>query len=266
MKQKSIALTMIVFVTAGIWSLLPAFCEGAGGNTEDDNQCYEIKYEVPLVPQQTPMSCWAASFAMLIAWRDGMPMEPAKIAEPLGYKKKYDKDGLEREDTAVINHWELQAGEPMCYSLKAFKDLIETYGPLWVATNRLSPHARVITGMTWDGTVENTRVNIYRPPPPGGVLQYDGVPWRLLPVPNWNVLSLAVHKKTGTVLYSRDKSQPPTKRQQTLLPFKKAASNPSHSAAGAYIRSIIITAAKVSTACHKCPMRRFSFDWCWLLS
>jgi len=33
----------------------------------------------------------------------------------------------------------------------------------------------------------------------GGLLQYDGVSWRLLLIPNWNVLSLAVDKKTGTV-------------------------------------------------------------------
>ncbi|MCP5102853.1 MAG: hypothetical protein GY950_05725, partial [bacterium] len=33
----------------------------------------------------------------------------------------------------------------------------------------------------------------------GGLLQYDGVSWRLLRIPNWNVLSLAVHEKTGTL-------------------------------------------------------------------
>jgi len=51
----------------------------------------------------------------------------------------------------------------MSYSMKGFKDLLETYGPLWVAGNDLSPHIRVVTGMYWDGTLDGTMVYISDP-------------------------------------------------------------------------------------------------------
>src|SRR5204862_3928343 len=35
-----------------------------------------VKYDVQLVPQQTEYSCWAASAAMIVGWRDRKSIDP----------------------------------------------------------------------------------------------------------------------------------------------------------------------------------------------
>ena len=39
-----------------------------------------VSYWVPLIPQTTDMSCWAAGIAMIVGWRRGVSIDPAAIA------------------------------------------------------------------------------------------------------------------------------------------------------------------------------------------
>ena len=43
----------------------------------------DIWHEVPLVPQITGMSCWAAAAAMIVGWRECIPVNPEEVAGPL---------------------------------------------------------------------------------------------------------------------------------------------------------------------------------------
>lgn len=126
------------------------------------DQSFDVRFQVPLIPQQTGMSCWAAGAAMVVAWRENYSADPAHIAHAGGEWKAY-KDGLHPESTSIFPIWGLTPEPPQSYSVAGFRDLLEMYGPLWVAGAVPGPHIRVVTGMYGDGTPDGTKVLINDP-------------------------------------------------------------------------------------------------------
>ncbi len=126
------------------------------------DQSFDIRYDVQLVPQFTSMSCWAAGAAMLVGWRDKISIDPSEIANGLGYWEQY-KSGLNAEDQTMFRVWRLIPEPAQTYTVEGFRQLLERYGPLWVASAEPGPHIRVVTGMSGDGTPDGTLVHINDP-------------------------------------------------------------------------------------------------------
>ncbi len=123
----------------------------------------DIRHDVPLVPQQTGLSCWAAGAAMLVAWRDRQSVDPSEIAAAAGYWAQY-RNGLDAEDTGMFRVWGLTPEPAQSYTVEAFADLLRNHGPLWVASAEPpGPHIRVVTGMVGDGTPAGTLVSVNDP-------------------------------------------------------------------------------------------------------
>jgi hypothetical protein len=62
----------------------------------------------------------------------------------------------------------LQEEPPASYTIDAYRDMLHTYGPLWVTADVGSPghasiHARVMTGIYGDGSADNTFVWLVDP-------------------------------------------------------------------------------------------------------
>ncbi|HYR06684.1 MAG TPA: papain-like cysteine protease family protein, partial [Longimicrobium sp.] len=125
-------------------------------------QSFHVTYDVPLIPQQTDMSCWAAGAAMVLAWRDNASIDPAAIGRAVGYVKQYQK-GLPADDTRVLTAWGFTPEHGQTYTVEGFRRLLERHGPLWVASAEPGPHIRVVTGLSGDGTPDGTRVHINDP-------------------------------------------------------------------------------------------------------
>ena len=125
-------------------------------------ETFSVKYDVPLVPQQTGMSCWAAGAAMIVGWRDKISIDPSEIAKGIGYWAPYQQ-GLSAEDTTMFAAWNLVPEAAQSYTIDGFRRLLEDYGPLWVASAEPGPHIRVATGIWGDGTPDNTYVEIADP-------------------------------------------------------------------------------------------------------
>jgi hypothetical protein len=125
-------------------------------------QSFHVAYEVPLVPQQTDMSCWAAGAAMVRAWRDNASVDPGAIGRAVGYVKQYQQ-GLPADDTRVLTAWGFTPEPAQTYTVDGFRRLLERHGPLWVASAEPGPHIRVVTGLSGDGTPDGTRVHINDP-------------------------------------------------------------------------------------------------------
>lgn len=123
---------------------------------------FKIEHDVPLIPQLTGMSCWAAGAAMLVAWRDSISIDPSQIAKDIEYFLQY-AEGLQAEDTTMFDHWGLIPENPKTYTPLGLKDLIDEYGPLWVASAEPGPHIRVVTGIEGDGTPDKTFLFINDP-------------------------------------------------------------------------------------------------------
>jgi hypothetical protein len=119
--------------------------------------------DTPLINQMTGMSCWAASAAMVVGWRDRMEIDPAQIAAATGAWSAY-ANGLAPQDIpSLARAWRLSVQPPQSFAIDDLRRLIESKGPLWVAAAVPGLHAIVVTGMYSDGSVDNTFVRISDP-------------------------------------------------------------------------------------------------------
>lgn len=111
-----------------------------------------MKYDVLLIPQTTSMGCWAASIAMILAWKSHACFDPGSIAANpggLNYEPSM-ATGLDPNDRYILrrNGFEI---EPMqCYSLDQVRHMLTDFGPLWVASAAPGPHIRVVAGFQGD--------------------------------------------------------------------------------------------------------------------
>lgn len=108
-----------------------------------------MKYDVQVIPQTSGMSCWAASIAMILGWKNRMSIPDEVIARNpggLNYMTSYEK-GLDPNDKYILTANGFDADAPQCYTEKAIASRLIAHGPLWVATWAPEPHIRVVTGL-----------------------------------------------------------------------------------------------------------------------
>ena len=148
------------------------------------DQSFDVNWaDTPLVPQVTGMSCWAASAAMVVAWRDHLSVDPLAIAAGSGEWAAYF-NGLNPADIPTLAQaWNLQQEPPQCYSVDGIVGLIQNKGPLWVCAVVPGLHAIVVTGIYGDGSVDGTFIRINDPwgrdpGTPGNPGAYDNAPGR----------------------------------------------------------------------------------------
>jgi V8-like Glu-specific endopeptidase len=130
-----------------------------------DNQSYSIHWDtVPYYPQQTDASCWAASAAMVVGWRDGTSLADADIAAKVPALDAY-RNGLWPSDRHMLaDVWNLVPEPPACYTVDAWRSMLERYGPLYLdMTNSAGTggHAWVLVGMTSDGAPDGSDTVMY---------------------------------------------------------------------------------------------------------
>jgi V8-like Glu-specific endopeptidase/N-acetyl-anhydromuramyl-L-alanine amidase AmpD len=140
---------------------------GQGGAVAQalENECYSIHWDtVPYYPQQTDSSCWAASAAMVVAWRDGTTLSDADIAAKVPALDAY-RHGLWPSDRHMLaDIWNLVPEPPACYTVDAWRTMLENYGPLYLdMTNSAGSggHAWVLVGMTSDGAPDGSDTVMY---------------------------------------------------------------------------------------------------------
>jgi hypothetical protein len=114
------------------------------------------------------MGCWAAGVAMILGWRDHVCISPETIAQNPGGAPYVAQltTGLDPNDINLLTNWGLTVEAPMCYTAEGFAQLLESYGPLWVASGvgpRVSAHIRVVTGMEVGSTDSNSNAVINDP-------------------------------------------------------------------------------------------------------
>jgi len=107
-----------------------------------------MQYDVPLIPQTTSMSCWAASIAMILAWKNQASYDPRLIAANNGGSSYMPAfvNGLDPNDHYILRRNGFAMDAPQCYSLAAVTALLDARGPLWLASAAPEPHIRVVTG------------------------------------------------------------------------------------------------------------------------
>jgi N-acetylmuramoyl-L-alanine amidase len=153
-------------LAGGIATFLGA-AEPAAVVVERSQSSFDIWHEVPMVPQLTGMSCWAAAAAMIVGWRDCIDVRPEEVALGAGAWEEY-RDGLEPSNVdALARTFGLVIETPRIYSVEGVRALLERFGPLWVGAGPTGLHVIVVSGMYGDGSPDGTFVRVLDPWPLG---------------------------------------------------------------------------------------------------
>ena len=133
---------------------------------------FDIWNETPLVPQLTGMSCWAAAAAMIVGWRDRIPVSAEEVASGSGHWAAY-RDGLAPRDVpSLAKAWGLVLETPRAMTIPYLLELLREKGPLWVGEATPGLHSIVLSGLYGDGTPDGTFVRINDPWPEGKGARY----------------------------------------------------------------------------------------------
>jgi V8-like Glu-specific endopeptidase len=126
---------------------------------------FDVWNEVPLVPQLTGMSCWAAGAAMIIGWREAIAVEPREVAAGAGRWAEYQA-GLHPVDLEdFARAWRFTVEPSRDWTVRDMRELLERHGPVWLGEASPGLHSIVVTGMHGDGTQDGTFARINDPWP-----------------------------------------------------------------------------------------------------
>lgn len=132
---------------------------------------YTVPGVVPLVAQPSPNTCWAAVATMMVSWHEQSSFTIEQVADRAGviYRQKVDKAGGEGlygdEKPQLLSALGMKSEVPQSYSIRDILNLLQKYGPLWVTTDEPGIHARIIIGISGDGTPNGTYLRLMNPEP-----------------------------------------------------------------------------------------------------
>jgi ABC-type bacteriocin/lantibiotic exporter with double-glycine peptidase domain len=119
-----------------------------------------ISWPVTLVPQHATMSCWAASIAMLVNYRDGTQLTDADVCTQAGIAP--EQGAVDTDYPKLAQHWRLHDVAGQCMTSDGWAQLLSA-GPTLVGW---PGHIVVASGIYDDGS---TGAHIYVLNPDPGV-------------------------------------------------------------------------------------------------
>ncbi len=134
----------------------------------NEEEVYSCKLDGSGLGQPNASSCWYASYALLFRWK-GWPhgaVEERIRKAGLDFDDYY-KNGLPPEDFPKTRKALGLTSFPGSYAatladdLVSFAQLLKSYGPMWCAFVRPSPHIVVVTGTR--GDMEPKQIDILNP-------------------------------------------------------------------------------------------------------
>jgi Papain-like cysteine protease AvrRpt2 len=127
---------------------------------------------VPLIKQPESMACWATAATIMVSWKENKTYNIEEVLARAGdkYLALYEANqGIDGEEKRrFLSSLKLRAEAPQTFTVKGWLWLLQTYGPLWVTSEdrqgkKFSVHARIVTGITGDESIENTFLTIIDP-------------------------------------------------------------------------------------------------------
>lgn len=138
-----------------------------GPNAKTSPVDFEVNPTVSALQQTSPLTCWAAAGAMMASWQKRVSMSIDTALEELGgqwleaFKTGQALTIPELHAFAAALGLKEETKAPA--TVDGMLDLLQRHGPLWVITddsvdNNKLVHARIVTAIKGDGTVDNTEV------------------------------------------------------------------------------------------------------------
>lgn len=138
-----------------------------GYTLADMSSDYSVPGTVPLIPQPYSMACWATVATMMRSWHDNTSYTMEQVMDLAGpiYRPKFKANGGlgSSEKGPFLAALQLRGEPPMDYTVDGLLSLLRAYGPLWATTYEnigglFGIHARIITRMYGDGSIDGTFV------------------------------------------------------------------------------------------------------------
>jgi V8-like Glu-specific endopeptidase/cell wall-associated NlpC family hydrolase len=140
-------------------------------------QSFAVHWDTaPYYPQSSNASCWAASAAMVVGWRDGRTVSDAEIADKVPVIDRYTTGMWPTERRALADAWDLVAEPPASYTIDTWRDMLGSYGPLYIDMTWNTAgggHVRVLIGMESDGAPDGSDTTMFMHDP------WPGTPGRI---------------------------------------------------------------------------------------
>jgi papain like cysteine protease AvrRpt2 len=132
---------------------------------------FKVGY-VPVIKQPESMACWATAATIMVSWKENKTYNIEDVLARAGdkYRALYEANlGIEGEEKKqFLSSLNLRAEAPQTFTIKGWLWLLQTYGPLWVTSEdrqgkKFSVHARIVTAIKGDESIENTFLTIIDP-------------------------------------------------------------------------------------------------------
>lgn len=129
-----------------------------------------VEYDLAPIKQPSKNTCWAATFAMMLSWKEGraIPVDTAVAGLGTPWKARYDKDeGLPsgpkaREEFARAAGLEL--APPATQTIGGYVSLLKAHGPLWLFLgDAITSHAAILVGVSGEPTFEGGYLTLCDP-------------------------------------------------------------------------------------------------------
>jgi hypothetical protein len=122
-------------------------------------QTGEVDHNVTYIAQQSEATCWAASIAMIVNYRDGSDFDDHTLCDHVGLPR----DGATvSEIDEALTKVDMFLVAPACFTPDGWLQLLEN-GPKGVIVPGAPWHRIVIAGATTDGTPEGTYLHVLDP-------------------------------------------------------------------------------------------------------
>lgn len=151
---------------------------------------YTVPGTIALVPQPTDMTCWAASYTMMENWSRNRSTSIETAVANVGAEWADHVRNNKGLSGAEVGRFITAAGmvaEPAAsYPVEEWAAMLRDYGPLLIVTDEApgkpwAVHARVIWGISGDGTAAGTTLKIFDPWPPKKGRAFDETVAAFLP-------------------------------------------------------------------------------------
>jgi V8-like Glu-specific endopeptidase/cell wall-associated NlpC family hydrolase len=144
-------------------------------------QAFSVHWSgVPLYAQTSPMSCWAAAAAMIVAWRDQVSITDQTIAQYVPVIDAYKRGLFPAERRPLADAWGLVPEPPASYTIQRWCQMLTDSGPLYIDMNwspNVGGHARVLVGMTSSGAADGSDTTMYLHDPWPGTVGHIKLPF-----------------------------------------------------------------------------------------
>ena len=139
---------------------------GRGITRAMSGQSFGVHWDTtPYYPQSGGASCWAASAAMVVGWRDNRLVTDGEIADKVPVFNAYKTGLFPTDRRALADAWNLVPEPPASYTIDAWRDMLRYYGPLYMDmtwdTSGNGGHVRVLVGMDSDGAPDGSDTTMY---------------------------------------------------------------------------------------------------------